>query len=101
MDECPRYPNGEYNCQVDYPTSDTYCCKLWINRRRTNVSRNAESSHPEYFKEHVNKLDDMDRKLTQIYNKMKLSNPKGKEPVKEENVVKEKTKKRLYNYGQQ
>jgi hypothetical protein len=100
MFQCSRFPNGEYDCQVDYPSSDTYCCKLWENRTR-KLTSNIQSSHPEYYDDYlistIEKIGERSIKtlglITDISNKFKWSAQKNKK--KETDMSR---KRSLYSY---
>ena len=92
MFECPRKSDGSFDCQADYPTSDTYCCNLWTNRRRKNISANVESSYPEYQEEMVKDTYEMVKKL---HDKIKWTTTEKQITKKDTKPI---TKKGLYSY---
>lgn len=95
MFQCSRFPNGEYDCQVDYPSSDTYCCKLWENRTR-KLPSNIQSSHPEYYDDYListmEKIGEQSVKtlnlITSISNKFKWSDQKNKDKKEKKEKIK-------------
>ena len=91
MNDCPINADGTFDCQVDYPTSDMFCCQLWMNRRKP-VTVEATSGYSE------DRLGSIDKKLTEIYNRLKHGNVKKEVPEKDPKLRPKSNGKRTFNY---